>query len=409
MSPEPRRCIAAICVIGLAIGASGSLPDAINPFQSSQHPSAAKTDLTPPQLPITAPQPGGGRIDFIPTAVAVKSWATAREEMTLVKDPSGEAREAAVLPSGSYVKVLRMQADWVEVAYGGEHDVGAPTIGWGKRASLEPMSGSPRWVKAYEETKVWPSADATTPKVASLPRWSWIELTGAEQAGRFAVRYPGDGRRVAPGTGWVDASAIVPVHAPDAAEIPWGYPATTAADAVRIDVPYRTQLDDTPWASANCGPTALTMGLEYLGKSLSSGQVRRVALDAQGIRGNDVGTYIWALAAAADRLEARALDLYEDRGQHRWSTDDVRRHVENGEPVILQVAYRALPGRENALYGGDHYIIVTGLVDDGFLYNDPVDSDGIGYDRVMTAAQLDQAMNATDRRYVHAGFALAPA
>jgi hypothetical protein len=148
------------------------------------------------------------------------------------------------------------------------------------------------------------------------------------------------------------------------------------------------------------------MGLEYLGRMVSSGQVRRVVLDAQNLWGNDSGVYIWALAAAADRYGVRALDLYLDDVQHRWSSDDVRYHLERGRPVILQVAYRALPGRETSLYGGDHYVIVTGLAGEGFLYHDPVDSDGVGYDRFMTTAELQRAMSATDRRYAYAGFAL---
>ncbi len=409
MSPEPRRCVVAICLFGLAVGASGSLRDAIDPPQSTLPPAAGEMNVDLPQAPAVAMASAGGRIQFLASAPPAKSWAVAREEMILVKDPSGEAAEVGILPSESYVKVFRARDDWVELAYGGEYGVAPPITAWGKLANLEVLSGPPRWARVYEETKIWPSADATTPSVAGLPRWSWLELAGEERMERFAVRYPGDGRRVAPGIGWVDASAIVPARAPDATEIPWGYPATTEPSAVRISVPYRTQLDDTPWASANCGPTALSMGLEYLGRRVSSERVRRVVLDAQNIHGNDVGTFIWALAAAAGHFEARAIGLYEGGVQRRWSTDDVRHHVENGEPVILQVAYRALPGRENALYGGDHYIIVTGLVGDGFLYNDPVDSDGIGYDRVMTAAQLERAMNATDRRYAYAGFALARA
>jgi hypothetical protein len=49
---------------------------------------------------------------------------------------------------------------------------------------------------------------------------------------------------------------------------------------------------------------------------------------------------------------------------------------------------------------------VTGLVGENFLYHDPVDSDGVGYDRIMTTAELARAMQATDRRYTQAGFAL---
>ncbi len=403
MISTPRRSIA-VWLVGLTIGASGSLYAVMDPPASAD--LAPVVEKTAPAGPIVAPVAGSGSMFSVPAAAAVKTWAVARQEVALVKAPDGTAPEANLLPADGYFKVLRTQGDWVEVAYGGERGRASPVIGWGQRVEFDSLPASPRWVKAYEETKVWPSADASAPNVASLPRWSWLELTGEERAARLAVRYPGDGRRVGPGNGWVDASAIVPVRAPDVAEVPWAYPATADPSTVRIGVPYRTQLDDTPWAVANCGPTALTMGLEYLGKRVTPERVRPVVLDAQDIHGNDVGTFVWALAAAAERFEVRAVGLYDNGVQRQWTTDDVRDHLGNREPVILQVAYRALPGRESAPYGGDHYVIVTGLIGNGFLYNDPVDSDGLGYDRVMTAAQLDAAMNATDRRYAHAGFAL---
>jgi hypothetical protein len=402
-----RRSIA-IWLVGLTVGASSSLHAAMD-SPASDHLVPVVEKAAPVMGPILAPFVSGGPISYTPAAAAVKTWAVARQDVTLVKAPDGDAPEVSILPTDGYVKVLRTQGEWAEIAYGGERDLASPAVAWARRVDFAALPTSPRWVRAFEEAKIWPSADARTPSVASLPRWSWLELTGEERAGRFAVRYPGDGRRVGPGSGWIDAATIVPVRPPDVAEIPWGYPATLDSNAVRIGVPYRTQLDDTPWASANCGPTALTMGLEYLGQRVTSARVRRVVLDAQDVHGDDAGTYVWALAAAADRLGARAVGLSDDGGQHRWTTDDVHRHLEKGEPVILQVAYRALPGRERAPYGGDHYVIVTGLVADGFLYNDPVDSDGLGYDRVMTTAELDRAMNATDRRFAHAGFALAGA
>ena len=74
--------------------------------------------------------------------------------------------------------------------------------------------------------------------------------------------------------------------------------------------------------------------------------------------------------------------------------------------MIVQVRYRSLPGRGGAYYFGDHYILVTGVVGDGFLYNDPIDIDGLGWDRVMSADRLRTAMDASDRRYAFSAFAV---
>jgi hypothetical protein len=74
--------------------------------------------------------------------------------------------------------------------------------------------------------------------------------------------------------------------------------------------------------------------------------------------------------------------------------------------VVVQVRYRSLPGRGGVYYFGDHYILVTGVVADGFLYNDPIDVDGLGWDRVMSGDRLHTAMDASDRRYAFTAFAV---
>jgi uncharacterized protein YvpB len=123
--------------------------------------------------------------------------------------------------------------------------------------------------------------------------------------------------------------------------------------------------------------------------------------------GNNVGTLMDALAKVAANHGARPIGLFDGNGIAKWSLKDVREQLNAGRPVIVQVRFRALPGRAGVAYYADHYIILTGTGGDNFLYNDPLDSDGPGANRVMTPAQLESAMNATDRRYAYAAFALA--
>ncbi len=175
----------------------------------------------------------------------------------------------------------------------------------------------------------------------------------------------------------------------------------------RIAVPYRSQLDGTPWAGANCGPVSLGMGLEALGIKVSSTELRRQVLNAQGMWGNNVGTLMDALAKVAANNGARPVGLYDGNRLAKWSAKDLREQLQAGRPVIVQVRFRALPGRGKVPYYNDHYIILTGLSGENFLYNDPIDSDGPGANRVMTPAQLEAAMNTSDRRYAYAAFALA--
>ncbi len=102
------------------------------------------------------------------------------------------------------------------------------------------------------------------------------------------------------------------------------------------------------------------------------------------------------------------MDLRDEAGQlRRWGLDDIRAHIQRGQPVIVQVRYRSLPGRGGAYYFGDHYILVTGLVGDSFLYNDPIDIDGRpGWDRTISGATLRVAMNASDQRYAYTAVAV---
>jgi hypothetical protein len=151
------------------------------------------------------------------------------------------------------------------------------------------------------------------------------------------------------------------------------------------------------------------MGLEAFGIDASSEQLRRQVLDAQQAWGDDAGSHIWALAAVVEARDLRAIDLYQGGKFKRWALTEVEAHVRAGHPVVLQVSYRALPERQDSPYFGDHYIVITGLTERGFLYNDAIDSDGPGFDRWMTATQLQRAMYTNDRRYTYAGFAVAGA
>jgi hypothetical protein len=179
-------------------------------------------------------------------------------------------------------------------------------------------------------------------------------------------------------------------------------------DIAHVFAPYRSPLDGAPYAEANCGPTAVGMVLEAFGISVPSRQLRAEALDAQHMFGNGVGTLITALSAVVERHGLSSFDLYAaGGGLYHWTLDDIRAHVQQGHPVVVQVRYRSLPGRGGVYYFGDHYIVITGVVPDGFLYNDPIDIDGLGWDRVMSGDRLRTAMDASDRRYAYSAFAVA--
>ncbi|GEM_PF-6154192 len=263
------------------------------------------------------------------------------------------------------------------------------------------------WERTSEDTQLFDGAGRDARVLDALPAGARLERIGPLQGRRLPVRDPGDGRTRLAMTGWVDALALEPTSAPSPRELPRSYPDDTRMDIPQVFAPYRSQLDGSPYSLANCGPTTISMALAAFGLSLPPGQLRLEVQNTQHIWGNNVGSLITALARVVRDHGLQTPGLYDDDGSlHRWTLDELRAHLAQKQPIVVQVRYRALPGRERVPYYGDHYILLTGLVDDAFLYNDPVDHDGVGWDRVISGARLDQAMNASDTPYAHTAFAV---
>lgn len=263
------------------------------------------------------------------------------------------------------------------------------------------------WLATDRPTPFYKAADSSRAVLETLPPGVRLERLDGFKGGLIQVRDPGDGRTRQAMTGWASALDLSVGRAPSPRELPRAYPANTAMDISHVFAPYRSQLDGSAYAAANCGPTTISMALDAFGVNVSSAQLRAEALNVQRIWGDQVGTLITALAQVVEQRGLKTYDLYaRGGGTYRWTLDDIREHVAAGRLVVVQVAYRGLPGRAGAAFAGDHYILVTGLLKDSFLYNDSIDSDGVGWDRVIGPEQLRAAMNATDRRYAYAAFAV---
>ena len=264
------------------------------------------------------------------------------------------------------------------------------------------------WLQTLRPTSLYKVGDRGSAVLHQLPGGVRLERVDGFRGGRIQVRDPGDGRTRQAMTGWVDSVDLDVSRAPATRELPLAYPSDTAMDISHVFAPYRSQLDGSAYAEANCGPTAVGMALDAFGLSVPSRQIRAAALDAQRMYGNGVGTLITALAQVVEQNGLEAIGLRDAAGAiRRWGLDDLRAQIQQGRPVIVQVRYRLLPGRGGAYYFGDHYILVTGVVGDGFLYNDPIDIDGLGWDRVISGASLRAAMNASDARYAYSAVAVA--
>jgi LysM repeat protein len=262
------------------------------------------------------------------------------------------------------------------------------------------------WVRTAAPNALYGGPEQNARRFTNLPSGVRLERTGDLAGRRIPARDPGDGRTRQAMSGWLEVDDLEPTRAPAPRELPRSYPSDTRMDIFHTFVPYRGQLDGSPYATANCGPTTIGMVLESFGIEVPQPKLRAQVLDTQRMWGHGTGTLISALAQVVESYGLQTLDLRPGGEIRRWSLDDIRRHLNARHPVVVQVRYRALPGREGAYFYGDHYIVVTGVLDDGFLYNDPIDVDGVGWDRVMSGERLARAMDTSDRRYVQAGFAV---
>ena len=140
-----------------------------------------------------------------------------------------------------------------------------------------------------------------------------------------------------------------------------------------IWIPWRSQLDGSPYASSNCGPASLGMAMSYYGEWWSTKSIRTSTNDYSGVSGFDDGTDWPSLKYAAETRGFTVIGLFNASGGYReWTIDDLVGETDQGHPVLLLVRYRGLPGHEHSTYGGDHYIVFLGLMADGrVVYHDP--------------------------------------
>jgi Peptidase_C39 like family len=187
-------------------------------------------------------------------------------------------------------------------------------------------------------------------------------------------------------------------------------------DAHVLDLPYRNQLDGSPYALANCGPTSLSMALAYYGIDASTWDLRVRAMQAQhswwgdpGGYSDRYGVFVYNLATVAESYGVHADLLWArdaDRTDHflRWQPSQLRREIQANHPVIVEVSYRALPAHAGSAAIADHYIVIHGTIGSDFVYSDPLGIGDSGPDEQISEADLMRAMEVSEAPM--AGFAV---
>ena len=367
---------------------------------------APPTAVAPPTATARPPRPTSTPVPINP-AIA---WLRTTRETGLWSGPNPDAQEFVKVPAGTIVRSVESRGGRTFVFYGGDGDRRRAGEVWIDSGDLQPTSW-PRWVRSRRHTAIRQHADPGAPTVALLPAGAYVE-TDAEQSRRWArVFYLGDGRDVGPVEGWIEAADFVIPATPQERLAAVALDRATlsqAAPEVWLRVPYRSQIDGSPYAEANCGPASIAMILDAFGEPTAPAQLRTAVLELQGQPDcDDCGVFIENLAAV---LEARGVQTHGLRAEsdalRRWSIEDIRDELRAGRVVVPQVMFRMLPGRGTSSYWGDHYVVLSGIIGDRFIYNDPIDSDGTGYGRVISAEALKTAMAESD--FPFAAFAAGP-
>jgi hypothetical protein len=165
---------------------------------------------------------------------------------------------------------------------------------------------------------------------------------------------------------------------------------------VWLGVPFRSQIDGGEFQYVNCGPASLTMVLAGFGLDVGPSQVRDYLNNLIDNFNTDLGTSLDSLSRIGKEAGLTPMDLYSDAGGYRnWSTDAVRWHLQQGHPVITLVKYRNLPGHTKSLSEFDHYIVISGLTPNGFIYNDAAFATTLGYGLEISDVELEYAWENT--------------
>ena len=337
-------------------------------------------------------------------------WAKTKRETAIWSGWDNNAKEFAKIAPDLTVQVLEFRGPRAYVYFSGDNKGHKPGEVWIDRADLSDLPW-PRWARARRSTVLRSGPELGSEELLLLLRGNYVETTG-ETRGRWAQafflidRKPGEWA-----VGWVDGLDLTLPRGEQAEMSSYMLTRTSllaSSPEVWLQVPYRTQLDGSSYAEANCGPTSVAMALEAIGKRDSLASLRASALQLQDINGcDDCGTFIQHLASVAEMRGAATFGLRDDPETfHRWSIDEIRQQIRKDRVVIPQVKFRLLPGRSKSQYWGDHYIVIVGLSGNGFIYNDPVDSDGRGYGRLISAEALEQAMAGATGQFARAAFAV---
>jgi hypothetical protein len=338
------------------------------------------------------------------------AWVKTNRETPLWSGWDAQAKQFSMIPNDITLQVIEIRGSRAYVYFPGDRKGHPAGNVWVDRSSLTDLAW-PRWIRARNATALRAEPSVTAETVKLLPRGSYVESTGVVRGRWSQAYYLAEGSPDAWSVGWVDAldfwtprgnQSDITSYTLSNAQL------TASQPDVWLRVPYRSQLDGADYEDSNCGPASVAMALDTFGMRASLADLRAATMKLQDTDGcDDCGSYIQTLASVTEARGLKTFSLLDNPDTlHQWTIDEVRQQLRNGRVVIPQVKFRQLPGRTTSAYSGDHFIVITGISGSNFLYNDPIDTDGRGYGRVISSEQLAKAMGGAHDEFAWSAFAV---
>jgi nucleoid-associated protein YgaU len=134
---------------------------------------------------------------------------------------------------------------------------------------------------------------------------------------------------------------------------------------IRLNIPYRSQwAADADLHSGDCGPTCLSMLLNYYGIDMTPNGVYKIRQPKKRY---------WAIGELISAAQAKKITLeYERYADKQDALRNLYANLDGGRPVIALVKYQPWRQKTGNLFDFGHYVVVTGYENGRITVNDPI-------------------------------------
>lgn len=178
---------------------------------------------------------------------------------------------------------------------------------------------------------------------------------------------------------------------------------------ILLDLPFRTQQDNTAYSPMNSGPASMAMVLGGYGTDVAVSDLRALMNGLDGNYSPGATPRVETIARVAERGGMNVLDLYRGARFNEWTVEQVREMIRRGYPVMTLIQGAVLPGGTPPGVSRERFITIVGIDGDDIIYHDPAYPDeGQGAARRIPARILEQGWLAATTPRLAAGFSLGP-